>query len=65
MSTIQVRVDPKTKKSAQRILKKIGMDLSGAIHLYLMEIIKFKGIPFALTMQKGVTLKKEKDILGK
>lgn len=63
MSTIQVRVDPKTKKSVQKVLKKIGMDLSGAIHVYLVKIIAQQGIPFRIVTENGMTPAQEAKLL--
>lgn len=55
MSTIQVRTNDMTKKAAQRILGKLGLDLSSAINVYLVQIIKHGGIPFAITTENGMT----------
>lgn len=62
-TTIQVRTDPYTKKRAQRILKKLGMDLSTAINIYLMQIIVKKGVPFDVVTENGLTPAEEKEIL--
>ena len=62
MSTIQIRIDPQTKKSAQKVLDKIGMDMSSAIKVYLRQIVVHKGIPFVLT-ENGMTPQQEKEIL--
>lgn len=67
MTTIQVRADEKVKKGAQKILEKLGMDLSTAINIYLVQIIRHKGIPFDIYAETRFTpaqeakLKKEVD----
>ncbi len=61
-TTIQVRTNPKTKKTAQQILEKLGLDLSTAINIYLVQIIQNKGIPFIVT-ENGFTLEQEMSIL--
>ena len=51
MTTIQARIDGKTKKKVQKILKSLGLDLSSAIHLYFMQVIKHGGIPFPILLK--------------
>ena len=63
MTTIQVRSPLKQKKAVQKILKELGLDLSTAINLYLVQIIKHGGIPFAITTENGMTIEEENDIL--
>ena len=63
MSTIQVRTDEKTKKAAQRILGELGLDLSSAINVYLVQIIKHQGIPFTITTENGMTPQAEEKLL--
>ena len=63
MTTIQVRTKEKTKKAAQRILEHLGLDLSTAINIYLVQIIEKKGIPFELVTENGLTPAEEREIL--
>lgn len=63
MSTIQVRIDPKTKKEANKILNKIGLDMSSAIKVYLSQIVISQGIPFSLLTENGLTIQQEREIL--
>ena len=63
MTTLQVRIDEKTKKSAQQILQKLGMDLSTAINIYLVQIIEQHGIPFPILTENGMTRSDELKIL--
>lgn len=58
-STITVRVDEAIKKEANDIFKEVGLDMSSAINVYLRQVIKNKGIPFALTAEvpNSITLK--------
>ena len=62
-TTIQVRTNATTKKSAQRILEKLGMNLSTAINVYLIQIIAKKGIPFEMLTENGLTTQEEREIL--
>lgn len=63
MTTIQVRTDERTKKTAMQILGNLGMDLSTAINIYLVQIIKRKGIPFRIVTENGLTPAEENTIL--
>ena len=61
MATIQIRTDGKKKKAAQLILNKLGLDLSTAINIYLVQIIAQKGIPFEI-MERTMSPKEERKI---
>ncbi len=63
MTTIQVRTQDTTKKAAQLILSRLGLDLSTAINMYLVQIIEKKGIPFEILTENGLTTAEEKEIL--
>lgn len=63
MTTIQVRAPAKTKKAAQVILKNLGLDMSTAINMYLVQIVAKKGIPFEILTENGLTDAEEKEIL--
>lgn len=62
-STIQVRTDAKVKKGAQIVLGKLGLDLSTAINIYLLQIIEKNGIPFEILTENGLTPAEEDEIL--
>jgi DNA-damage-inducible protein J len=59
MTTIQVRADSTLKKGAQKVLARLGLDLSTAINLYLVQIIKERGIPFPVVLSKKTPQKKK------
>lgn len=63
MTTIQVRVDDATKKSAQAVLEKLGFDLSSAIKIYLRQVVQKKGIPFALVTENGFIPSQEEKLI--
>ncbi len=63
MSTIQIRIDEKTKKSAKKVLDQVGIDMSSAIKLYLNQITIRHGIPFQILTENGLTPRQEKEIL--
>lgn len=43
---VQARVDPKVKKEAEEIMKKLGISLNDAIRMFLSQITHSKGLPF-------------------
>lgn len=63
MSAIQIRIDEKTKKSAKKVLDKVGMDMSVAIKVYLKQIVIRQGIPFKLFTENGLTFEEEETII--
>lgn len=63
MATIQIRIEEKLKKSVQKILKELGLDMSSAIKLYLNQIVIRKGLPFRVLTENGFTLEEEVEIL--
>ena len=63
MSNIHVRVNDKIKSSANKVLTKIGLDMSSAIKLYLNQIVITQGIPFRLITENNLTVRQEMEIL--
>jgi len=45
---IHIRVDPKQKKDAERILTSLGLTMTMGIHLFLNSVIQNRGIPFEI-----------------
>ncbi|MBQ1509247.1 MAG: type II toxin-antitoxin system RelB/DinJ family antitoxin [Erysipelotrichaceae bacterium] len=46
MATITVRIDDKTKKEAEAVLKELGISASSAIHIFYRQIIRDQAFPF-------------------
>ena len=46
MTTINIRIEEKTKNQANKTLEKLGLDMSGAVKLFLHQVIKEDGLPF-------------------
>ena len=63
MATIQIRIDEQTKKSAKRVLDKLGLDMSSAIKLYLRQISRVNGLPFPLVTENGFTPTQEDELI--
>ncbi len=49
MTTLSIRIDEKMKKQASKTLADIGLDMSGAIKVFLNQVIREKGLPFTPT----------------
>lgn len=63
MTTIQIRIDDKTKKSAQKVLNELGLDMTSAIKVYLKQIALHKGIPLRLVTANNLTPDEENAII--
>jgi DNA-damage-inducible protein J len=63
MTTIQIRTDKKLKRSVQQILDDLGLDMSTAINMYLVQINNMKGIPFPILGENGFLPEEEDRIL--
>jgi len=51
-TNINVRTDGELKAKAQKVLNRLGMDMSTAINIYLVQIVEKGGIPMDLTVRK-------------
>lgn len=51
--TVQVRVDPRVKDDADRILSAVGLSMSEAVNAFLHQIILRKGIPFSVAVPEA------------
>lgn len=63
-TTIQLRIDKKTKDQAQAIFKKLGMDLTSGMKLFLSQVIRTKSIPFVARTINGFTPEYEQELLN-
>lgn len=46
MTTLNVRIDPKLKKQASKTLGELGFDMSGAIKIFLTQVVQEQALPF-------------------
>lgn len=54
-TVIRSRIDPKTKREANRIFKSLGLSMSGAIRLFLRQSIAQSGLPFQVKAPNAQT----------
>ena len=52
-ATLNLRVDPLTKRRAEEVLKQLGIPMSTAMDIYLKQIALVGGIPFPVTLPKA------------
>ena len=57
MATVTARVDENVKKEAEILFKKIGLNMSTAMNLFLKKCILEQGIPFELKVPNRETRK--------
>ena len=57
MATVTARVDENVKKEAETLFKKMGLNMSTAMNLFLKKCILEQGIPFELKVPNKETLK--------
>ena len=46
----QIRIDADVKKAATELFENLGIDMSGAVNLFLYQCVLRGGIPFAIGM---------------
>ncbi|MBI2409888.1 type II toxin-antitoxin system RelB/DinJ family antitoxin [Candidatus Kaiserbacteria bacterium] len=49
MTTLNVRIEEKTKKAAKKALEGVGLDLSSGVKLFLNQVVTEQGLPFMPT----------------
>ena len=54
-TTITARIDSEKKREAEAIFNDIGMTLSGAINVFINEVVMYQGIPFQLRRRSSAT----------
>jgi len=52
-ATLNLRVNPEVKKSAEIVLSQLGVPMATAIDMFLKQIMLTGGIPFAVTLPKA------------
>jgi DNA-damage-inducible protein J len=54
-TTIQVRLDKKTKSQAQKVFKVLDISMSEAVKLFLRQVALQRGIPFEIKIPNALT----------
>ncbi len=62
-TTIQIRLDEKTKKNAQKAFESLGLDISSGIKVFINQVIKDQAIPFIIARDpKKIRAKWDKEV---
>ena len=62
-TTVHVRMSASTKKKAQQTLKRMGLDVSTAVNLFLNRVVSTQAIPFEVRTVNGYTPAQEQAII--
>ena len=54
MATVptQIRIDEKLKKQSTELFENLGLDMSGAVTMFLKQCVMRNGLPFAVEMPR-------------
>ena len=52
-ATLNIRINPDVKKSAETVLSRLGVPMATAIDMFLKQVTLTGGIPFAVTLPKA------------
>ena len=52
-ATLNLRINPEVKKSAEIVLSQLGVPMSTAVDMFLKQVTLTGGIPFAITLPKA------------
>lgn len=63
MTTINIRTEEELKKSALKVFKEVGLDMSNAVKLFLHQVVITKTIPFQIRTVNGFTYEEEQKII--
>ncbi|HGD3469361.1 TPA: type II toxin-antitoxin system RelB/DinJ family antitoxin [Streptococcus agalactiae] len=55
MSTVAVRVDDQLKDDATELFQSLGLDMSTAVKIFLIQSVKTQSIPFEIKNQSSVS----------
>lgn len=63
MTTLNVRIEEKTKKAASKTLARLGLDMSSAVKIFLTQVMKEDGLPFTPTNNtKAIKARWDKEV---
>ena len=67
MATVptQVRIDENLKKQASELFSQLGMDMSGAMNIFLKQCVLRGGLPFSVELPRQQTNIFEKTLIYK
>ena len=63
-STLQIRIDKKTKQQAKKVFEEMGLDMSSGVKLFLQSVVNTEKLPFEVMTKNGYTLAQERMMRG-
>lgn len=61
-TTINIRIDSKTKDAAHKTFETLGLDISTAVKMFLRKAVDTNSIPFEVRTENGFTAAQEMEI---
>ena len=62
-TTLNIRIDSKTKEAAHKTFETLGLDISTAVKMFLRKAVDTNSIPFEVRTENGFTTAQETEIL--
>ncbi|OGZ04834.1 MAG: hypothetical protein A2845_05070 [Candidatus Lloydbacteria bacterium RIFCSPHIGHO2_01_FULL_49_22] len=62
-TTLQIRIDKKTKELAQKTFSAMGLDMSSGVKLYLTQVVNKQAIPFPVVSADYWPTKKKRQLI--
>ena len=62
-TTLQIRIDKKTKEQAQKTFSAMGLDMSSGVKLFLTQVVISQSIPFPVVSADYWPTKKKQQII--
>lgn len=62
-TTLQIRIDQKTKDAAQKTFHSMGLDMSSGVKLFLTQVVNSKTIPFTVMSADYWSVKKKRQLI--
>jgi DNA-damage-inducible protein J len=60
---LSIRIDEKIKNQAEEVFRRLGLNMSTGITIYLTQVAARQGIPFPLTLERTTEISKKADLL--
>ena len=62
-TTLQIRIDKKTKDAAQKTFIAMGLDMSSGVKLYLTQVVNRQAIPFPVVSADYLPTKQKQQLI--
>ena len=55
-TNMSIRVDSELKSQAEQILSQLGMNMTGAVNMFLQQIVRERAVPLSLSLDSSRSL---------